>query len=218
MAVVYRHRVDDDTEFALWKIEEKAADLYKQLQLDQDEKAYFEKISTSKRHLHWLSTRVLLRTMLRTDEYIDCKTDIHGKPYLVNLPYHISFSHSFDYAAVMMSKSSPVGIDIEQIKEKVERIAAKFMRPEEMAFINADEHRIEHLYVCWCGKEAIYKCYGQKEVSFVNHISLGAFEFAEQGTVDAHLHKDNVAIDYKVEYMQYEDYMIGYVKGAPNEK
>ena len=218
MAIAYRHRVDDDTEFALWKIEEKAADLYKQLQLDEHEKAYFEKISTSKRHLHWLSTRVLLRTMLRTDEYIDCKTDIHGKPYLVNLPYHISFSHSFDYAAVMMSKKAPVGIDIEQIKEKVERIATKFMNPGEMAFISTDEHRIEHLYVCWCGKEAIYKCYGQKEVSFVNHISLAPFEFAKAGSVDARLHKGEVDLNYEVEYMQYEDYMIGYVKGAQNEK
>ena len=218
MAIAYRHRVDDDTEFALWKIEEKAADLYKQLQLDEHEKAYFEKISTSKRHLHWLSTRVLLRTMLRTDEYIDCKTDIHGKPYLVNLPYHISFSHSFDYAAVMMSKKVPVGIDIEQIKEKVERIATKFMNPGEMAFINTDEHRIEHLYVCWCGKEAIYKCYGQKEVSFINHISLAPFEFAKAGSVDARLHKGEVDLNYEVEYMQYEDYMIGYVKGAQNEK
>ena len=218
MAIAYRHRVDDDTEFALWKIEEKAADLYKQLQLDEHEKAYFEKISTSKRHLHWLSTRVLLRTMLRTDEYIDCKTDIHGKPYLVNLPYHISFSHSFDYAAVMMSKKVPVGIDIEQIKEKVERIATKFMNPGEMAFINTDEHRIEHLYVCWCGKEAIYKCYGQKEVSFINHISLAPFEFAKAGSVNARLHKGEVDLNYEVEYMQYEDYMIGYVKGAQNEK
>jgi len=218
MAIAYRHRVDDDTEFALWKIEEKAADLYKQLQLDEHEKAYFEKISTSKRHLHWLSTRVLLRTMLRTDEYIDCKTDIHGKPYLVNLPYHISFSHSFDYAAVMMSKKAPVGIDIEQIKEKVERIATKFMNPGEMAFISTDEHRIEHLYVCWCGKEAIYKCYGQKEVSFVNHISLAPFEFAKAGSVNARLHKGEVDLNYEVEYMQYEDYMIGYVKGAQNEK
>lgn len=217
MAIAYRHRVDDDTEFALWKIEEKAADLYKQLQLDEHEKAYFEKISTSKRHLHWLSTRVLLRAMLRTEEYIDCKTDIHGKPYLVNLPYHISFSHSFDYAAVMISKNGTVGIDIELIKEKVERIAEKFMRPEEMAFINTDEHRVQHLYICWCAKEAVYKCYGQKEVSFVNHISLAPFKFAKEGNVDARLHKGAVNIEYKVEYLQYEDYMIGYVKGGPNE-
>jgi len=216
MAIVYRHRVDDDTEFALWKIEEEATELYKQLQLDTHEKAYFEQISKSKRHLHWLGTRVLLRTMLRTDEYIDCKVDVHGKPYLVNLPYHISFSHSFDYAAVIMSRNAPVGIDIELVKEKVERIAEKFMRPTELAFIE-DDHKIEHLYICWCAKEAIYKCYGQKEVSFLDNILLQPFEFATEGELQAKLHKPPVAIDYKVEYMQYEDYMIGYVKGERDE-
>src|ERR1700749_269106 len=191
MAIAYRHRVDDDTEFALWKIEEEAADLYKQLQLDMYEKAYYERISASKRHLHWLGTRVLLRTMLRTDEYIDCKVDVHGKPYLVNLPYHISFSHSFDYAAVMISRNGTVGIDVELIKEKVERIAEKFMQPNELAFIEP-ENKIQHLYVCWCAKEAIYKCYGQKEVSFADNILLKPFSFARQGALDARLLKGDV--------------------------
>ena len=110
MAIAYRQQVDDDTEFALWKIEEEAHELYSQLQLDANEQAYYETLNKSKRHLHWLGTRVLLRKMLKTDEYVDCKVDVHGKPYLVNLPYHISLSHSFDYAAVMISRSRPVEI------------------------------------------------------------------------------------------------------------
>jgi len=213
MAIAYRQRVDDDTEFALWKIEESADELYNQLQLDKDEQAFFELLSSGKRHLHWLGTRVLLRKMLQTDAFIDCKVDAHGKPYLVNMPYQISMSHSFDYAAVMISKRSPVGIDIELIKEKVERIAGKFMRPEEMDFIATDEHRIEQLYVCWCAKEAVYKCYGQKEVSFADNILLEPFTFAKQGELKVCLDKEPIKNNYKVEYMQYEDYMIGYVKG-----
>jgi 4'-phosphopantetheinyl transferase len=212
MAIAYRQHIDDDTEFALWKIEEEANDLYVQLQLNEEEKAYVEKLSNGKRHLHWLGTRVLLRKMLRTDEYIDCKVDAHGKPYLVNLPYHISLSHSFDYAAVMISRTHKVGIDIEQIKEKVERIAHKFMQPQELAFI-AEEKKIEHLYVCWCAKEAVYKCHGQKEVSFVDNIFLEPFNFEHHGVLDARLQKNALNIDYTVGYMQYQDYMIGYVKG-----
>jgi len=212
MAIAYKKQIDADTEFALWRIEEKAEDLYKQLQLNDREKAYVEKLSHGKRHLHWLGTRVLLRKMLNTEEYIDCEVDEHGKPYLVHLPYHISLSHSFDYAAVMLSRTHPVGIDIEQIKEKVERIAHKFMRPSEMEFIDHQD-RVQQLYVCWCAKEAVYKCYGQKEVSFADNISLEPFNFAQQGHLMAHLNKDSVSKDYKVDYLQYEDYMIGYVKG-----
>ena len=212
MAIAYKKQIDNDTEFALWKIEEQADDLYNQLQLNEHEKAFVEQLSHGKRHLHWLGTRVLLRKMLNTEEYIASQADAHGKPYLVDIPYHISLSHSFDYAAVMISKTRPVGIDIEQIKEKVERIAHKFMRPQEMAFIT-DQHKIQQLYVCWCAKEAVYKCYGQKEVSFADNISLEPFNFASEGIVSAHLNKGVVNLDYKVDYMQYEDYMIGYVKG-----
>lgn len=212
MAIAYRKQIDSDTEFALWRIEEKAEDLYSQLLLDEHEKAYVEQLSHGKRNLHWLGTRVLLRTMLNTAEYIDCKVDPHGKPYLVSIPYHISLSHSFDYAAVMISKSRPVGIDIEQIKEKVERIASKFMKQQEMAFIS-NKDKINQLYVCWCAKEAVYKCYGQKEVSFADNISLEPFNFDTEGSVIAHLNKEDVSLDYQVNYLQYEDYMIGYVKG-----
>jgi phosphopantetheine--protein transferase-like protein len=212
MAIAYKKQIDADTEFALWKIEEQADDLYNQLQLKEHENAYVEQLSRGKRHLHWLGTRVLLRKMLQTDQYIDCRVDAHGKPYLVDLPYHISLSHSFDYAAVMISKKNPVGIDIEQIKEKVERIAHKFMRPGEMAFIN-ERDKIQQLYVCWCAKEAVYKCYGQKEISFADNISLEPFNFDKQGKVTAHLIKETVKLDYQVDYLQYEDYMIGYVKG-----
>jgi 4'-phosphopantetheinyl transferase len=212
MAIAYRQRIDEDTEFALWKIEEQAEDLYNQLQLNDDEKAFVEKISNGKRHLHWLGTRVLLRKMLRTEEYINCQVDEHGKPYLVSLPYHISLSHSFDYAAVMISKKSAVGIDIEQVKEKVERIASRFLSPEELAFINNDR-RIPHLYACWCAKEAVYKCYGQKEVSFMDDISLTPFDYADTGQLNAILSKDAIKMKYTVGYLQYEDYMIGYVKG-----
>jgi len=213
MAIAYRQRIDDDMEFALWKIEEKAEDLYSQLQLNDEEKAYVEQISNGKRHLHWLGTRVLLRKMLITNDYIDCKVDEHGKPYLVTLPYHISLSHSFDYAAVMISKKHPVGIDIEQVKEKVERIAHKFMRPEELAFVD-DRDKIEQLYACWCAKEAVYKCNGEKEVSFVDNIRLKPFDFEPKGSIEATLQKDSKNLTYHVGYLQYEDYMIGYTRGG----
>jgi phosphopantetheine--protein transferase-like protein len=212
MAIAYRKQIDEDTEFALWRIEENAEDLYAQLQLNDDEKAFVEQLRHGKRHLHWLGTRVLLRAMLQTDEYIDCKVDAHGKPYLVNLPYHISLSHSFEFAAVMISKR-PVGIDIEQIRQKVERIASKFMNPDELKAVSNKDNMVEALYAYWCAKEAVYKCYGQKEVSFVHNISLQPFSYKPKGTIQAKLHKSDVQLDYEVHYFRYEDYMVGYVKG-----
>lgn len=213
MAVAYSRQIDADTEFALWKIEENTDELYARLQLDDGEKAFVEQLRHGKRFLHWLATRVLLRTMLRTDEFIDCKIDIHGKPYLVNLPYHISLSHSFDYAAVMISKRGPVGIDIEQMQQKVERIAPRFLNKTELASIPKDKDYVNSLYACWCAKEAIYKCNGEKEVSFRDNISLQAFSYGQEGSIQARLNKGEKDLNYTVQYLQYQDYMVGYVKG-----
>ncbi len=58
--------------------------------------------------------------------------DDHGKPYLVNFDYEISLSHSYDYAAVMISKDKKVGVDIELMKEKIDLIKHKFLSVEEL--------------------------------------------------------------------------------------
>lgn len=213
MALAYHKKLDEDTEFAIWKIEETPEDLYAQLQLKEHEKIVLEDMNNGKRSLHWLSTRVLLRHLVNTDEYIDCKVDENGKPYLANFPYHISFSHSFDYAAVILSKTKPVGIDIEIIKEKIVRVADKFLTKDETSFLDA-QHKIEHLYICWCAKEAVYKLQGKRNVSFKDNIRLTAFPYQLEGSFSARLEADQTCKTFDVFYEQFDNYMIGYVVGC----
>lgn len=209
MGIVYQKQVDDHTAIALWKIEETAEELYQQLQLKQHEKEYLETLNNGKRNIHWLGTRVLLRKMLNTHEYIDMGVDEHGKPYLKNFSQYISLSHSFDYAAVMISDKSEVGIDIEIVKEKIERIAHKFMSPEELKFIDSD-NPIDHLYICWCAKEAVYKLHGKKNVSFLHDIRLRPFSCCAEGAFEASLTTPDISRHFSVFYEKYQNYMIGY--------
>jgi|SRR6476661_6818188 len=210
MGLVYHKKLGEDTEFALWRIEETADELLGKLQLKAHEESYLNGIQNGKRHLHWLSTRVLLRQLLNTTEYIDCQVDEHGKPYLTNFPHHISLSHSFDYAAVMISRTKAVGIDIEMVKTKIERIAAKFLSEQELAFIEPQK-AIKHLYSCWCVKEALYKLQGKTNVSFKDDIHIAPFNFTEEeGSTSVHLNA-GINKDYQVNYFQFENYMIGYV-------
>ncbi len=210
MALAYHREIDRDTSFAIWKIEESADELLAQLQLKEHELSYLDTLNNGKRNMHWLSTRVLLRWMMDTDNYIDCKVDSSGKPYLSNFPHHISLSHSYDYAAVMVSKSKAVGIDIELVKDKIERIAHKFMSKEELDFIQ-DKDRIDQLYVTWCAKEAIYKLHGKKNISFLEHIKLEPFEYEGSGSFDAVLHTGTRQRNFKVHYEKFDGYMIGFV-------
>lgn len=210
MPVIFLEEIEKDTFIGLWKIEENPAELENQLQLKEHELGVLRSLQGNKRNLHWLATRVLLRKMLNTKDYIDCQPDENGKPMLLNLPHHISLSHSYDYAAVMISKNKRVGIDIEIIKSKIERVKNKFMNDDELAFIDS-KNSIEHLYVCWCAKEALYKLNGKKETSFKDNIHLQPFPYTEKGQLKGSINKKDSSAPYTVFYKKFEGYMLGFV-------
>ncbi|WP_017257226.1 4'-phosphopantetheinyl transferase family protein [Pedobacter arcticus] len=210
MPITFYQDINSDTAIGLWKITETPAELEAQLQLKEHEIVLLKSLGKEKRNLHWLATRVLLRKMINTNEYIDFQVDESGKPYLANHPHHISLSHSYDYAAVMVSKTRKVGIDIEVIKSKIERVQQKFLADKELEFIGKTD-RIEKLYVCWCAKEALYKLNGKKETSFKDHIKLNDFTYADEGMLKAKIEKNNRFKNYVVNFKRIEDYMLGYV-------
>lgn len=210
MALVYLRELDSKTRFAIWRIEETAAELTSNVQLNGREKALVEGLNKGKRTLHWLATRVLLRHMLGTTDYIDCPSDENGKPYLANFPQRISLTHSYDYAAVMMSDDREVGIDLEIVKPKIIRIADKFMKPEELAHIHPDT-QIDQLYACWCAKEAVYKLQGNKGVSFKDDMTVQPFDYQDQGVLMLDLDSPKRQDTFKVYYERFNEYMLGYV-------
>ena len=211
MPIVFNKNIDDHTILAVWKIQESETELIAGLQLKQHELDFISSLNNGKRLLHWLSTRLLLRTMLNTKEYIDCRIDDHGKPYLVNIDYEISLSHSYDYAAVMISKDKKVGVDIEKMKDKIELIKHKFLSTEELEQNHLDES-IEGLYVCWCVKEAIYKWNGRRGLELKKDMFVKAFELADSGDVEAIVSLPDRKQPLLASYFKTTDgYMLAYV-------
>ena len=215
MPIVFNKKIDDQSVLAVWKIEETEEQLIANLQLKEHELAIIESLGNGKRMLHWLSTRVLLRTMLNTAEYIDCQMDDHGKPYLVNSAKHISLSHSYDYAAVIISDGKKVGVDIELIKHKIKTIKHKFLSDVELAQKQIGDNT-NGLYVCWCAKEAIYKWHGKKGLEFKKHIHIKPFKLGEEGSLQALVELPNGTKELTVNYFKNKDgYMLGYVVATP---
>jgi phosphopantetheinyl transferase len=103
------------------------------------------------------------------------------------------------------------------IKDKIERIANKFLSAKELEFIQEQE-RIEQLYVCWCAKEAIYKLHGKKNVSFVENIDLKPFHYSGNGSFAANLDVGSIHKEFKVHYEKFDEYMIGFVSDDNNEE
>src|SRR3546814_15498690 len=94
MPIFFRKSVAKDIELSIWRIEESAARIYGQLQLDERERAVFDSFRNQhKRSLHWLGSRVLLRTLLTTDKSINLKLAEYRTPFLANMPHQVSLGH-----------------------------------------------------------------------------------------------------------------------------
>jgi 4'-phosphopantetheinyl transferase len=205
---IHRHikYADADTSIGIWSIEEDEAFFSSQLQLFEDEQHETASLNGRKR-LEWFAGRFLLHEMLGATERIHCKKDIFGKPFLNEDHRHISLSHSRDLAAVIVSEQS-VGIDIQYLTKKIERIAPKFMSESEFASI-ADAHRLEQLHVYWGAKESLYKAYGKRALDFRDHIFLDAFDFSpEGGQTTARVQKENFIQHFTVTYRLVERYVL----------
>lgn len=207
MPIIWSKKLGNKGELAVWHIVEQADELYNKLQLNAAEKAFYDSLQSNKRNMHWLGSRVLLRTLLNTTEYIDCQLDGNNKPYLVNFPYEISISHSNDYAAVIIYKEKAVGVDVEKMSNKIERIAQRFLSNTELEFISIN-NRIQHLYVCWGIKETLFKLYGKGNLPFIDGIVIEPFDYLESGVVTAHIRLGNFTASYTVEYTSLGEYML----------
>ena len=73
--------------------------------------------------------------------------------------YHISITHTIGYVAVILSQNYEVGIDIEYFSNRVNRIASRFLRCDEMFTNTLDT------LTAWCAKETIYKLFSSEHLA-----------------------------------------------------
>lgn len=191
-----------DFNIALWRIEE--------------DSAYFEPhfaehpdIKNENKKLQWFASRHLVNTMLGTPT--DIEKDEAGKPVLKTGTQHISLSHTPVYAAAMLSPKNPIGIDLEMVNPKVERIAHKFLRDDEIEAINPDE-KLEKLILYWSAKEALYKLYGKGEITFTTQLLIQPFHLQLAGELNASIVGIETPLEnLTIHYQFFEDHVLTYV-------
>lgn len=80
-----------------------------------------------------------------------------GRPYVAACPeMYVSVSHCADECVLAVS-NSPVGVDVETVRQQLLRIASKFLTPSEAVRGNVD---MDSLLKYWTAKEAVFKCAG----------------------------------------------------------
>jgi phosphopantetheinyl transferase len=155
----------------------------------------------------FLSVRKLLQEKGYTD--FDLEYDEFGKPHLKD-GNHISISHSHEFSTIIISDQK-AGIDIELQREKIIKIADKFV-DYEFEFLNkqSQEEYIKKLTVIWGIKESIFKIRNEIGISFKEHIQAKVFEIKDQSGI-ATLTFQNKTEDFSFHFEEIENFILVYV-------
>lgn len=106
----------------------------------------------------------LLEAIRRADDSVpfplQIETEALGKPYLSDSPWHISLSHSNDYAAAAVC-SRPVGVDVEKKRPITDRLARKICTDQEWETIWKRSPTEETFRDLFSAKESLVKCSGK---------------------------------------------------------
>jgi 4'-phosphopantetheinyl transferase EntD len=170
-----------ESAWGLWQITEEEPDLsYASFETCPDE------IIHPQKRLEYLAGRALMKALTESIglTYEGVRKDEFGKPFLKSYPHQISLSHSYPYVAAQVDRNRPVGIDVEQIKEKLRQVGPRVLSARELA--DADDSLVK-LCIYWCAKEALYKIHGKRNVLFGDHLLVEPFALAESGSLRARI-------------------------------
>src|SRR5690606_3318951 len=120
--------ISQATKVYIWKITESFEELSSQVALKPMCQDRLQAMKSTLHQRGFLSVRMLLMRAGYTD--FDLYYDQNGKPNLKD-GKHISITHSFDFSAIIVSDQN-TGIDLEQQREKIFRIADKFTEPNDI--------------------------------------------------------------------------------------
>ncbi|NCC09112.1 MAG: 4'-phosphopantetheinyl transferase superfamily protein [Bacteroidia bacterium] len=201
---LFWEELSDDYRWGVWKVDESIEEL---LSITSST-AYYERgltqFSSEKRRLEWLAVRVLLTQLCGEEKEVGYRPS--GKPYLVDGSFQISISHTKGYVAVILSEKFQVGIDIEQFRDRVHRVADRFMRTDEQAQPYQGVSTWS-LLLHWSAKETLYKCVEGAQ-SDLTQLRLLPFVLSDQGTFQANEYWSAHEKAYTLAYRLHTDFVL----------
>ena len=163
------------------------------------------------RRLEYLAVRVLLKELLGEEFMIAHYPS--GKPYLSDHSQFITISHTKGYVAVGVHPTKEVGIDIEQVSERVRKVSSRFVREDELQGLNRHELDVQlyELLLVWSAKEAMFKVLNTSEVDFLEHLFISKFSFNSSGTLVGREFKTRRKKVFGIHYLTHPDFVLTYL-------
>ena len=181
----YAHHTFEWGGIAIWHITETSDELYALLDTEKYDSQLLG-MRNEVRRAEWLAVRLLVKELFGPEAEVAYHPT--GRPYLKNSTTHISISHTKGFAAVAYHHEAPVGVDIEYLSSRVERIALRFTTRDEASYIDRHDESVRQMYhlINWSAKETLYKLFDSPSMAeFKEVFHIASYVLAECGTMNA---------------------------------
>ena len=200
--------VEPDRAWALWRIDEDENGLLREVDAYESVSAT---LTNPQKRLEYLAGRVLTKEVMKVLglNFRGITKDEFGKPFPTTYDFQLSLSHSFPYVAVLMDRHESAGIDLEQPKDKLFRIASRVHHPEELKDAGTDS--IKHC-IYWCAKESLVKWYGKKDLIFAENMFISPFQRQNEGDITGRIIASGKETMIPLHYIVYPNFVVVFTK------
>jgi len=164
---------------ALWHLTESEQELQTMLESLEEIPG---SLTNPEKRLEWAAARLLTKALMHDLGYFykGIEKDPFGKPSPAGYEYHLSLSHSYPYVAAILDTSFSVGIELEQPKPKLLRVAPRVLSPSELQ--DAGDDLSKHC-IYWCAKEVLIKIHGKKDLVLAENLEIESFSRDSKGEI-----------------------------------
>lgn len=190
-------RLDDGTILGFWQITETKEALLDELIDSEELLPQLNKFKNNKREMEFLSVRLLLQNIF-SDRVVVAYNEA-GKPFLPNMKYNLSITHTGDYVGVILHPACSVGIDVERFRDKILRVKDRFLTDFEQAFVET-KMQLQQMTIMWCVKEALYKMLGDSSIDLKNEVQIQPFVPYIEGVAEAEYNDKIYEVKYQLDH------------------
>ncbi|OYU94905.1 MAG: hypothetical protein CFE21_14600 [Bacteroidetes bacterium B1(2017)] len=209
MPVFLQKNLNAETLLAVWHIQESKEQLLDLLGKNLSEESQNLRLNSANA-LHYLASRVVLCELFKNQE-ITLTKNAQNKPslWINKKEWNISITHSHEFAAIIITPTGKIGIDIEQINSRISRVKHKFLNQTELDFAGS-ENQIEEQTLIWSAKETLYKIYSLKELDFKLNLFIKPFQISSQGQFQGIINKNTFHQECTIQYLKIQNYFLTY--------
>ncbi|BDD03820.1 4'-phosphopantetheinyl transferase superfamily protein [Aureibacter tunicatorum] len=209
MPIIHSFNKESSTVVGIWLIEESLEEMLA-ICHPEDAKFVLSNTNNHNKRLERLAARILAKQLTESIglQYKGIHKNVYKQPELIDNDSSISISHSYPYAAAIISNSSKsCGVDIELCRPKLQRVSHKFQNEEEARFSGKN---IDKLCIAWTAKEAVYKLLAQHKLSFKNEMEIQQYELNPNGQLSMLIRSKAFNDIIKIHYILEGDFAMSY--------